>query len=600
MQYNGVMIRRPKRLTWRKLKIAIGAGLVLASLTIVWLTGLASLRITLAEAETRAAANLAVQTAVLERLLDKFRLLSPLLARGPEIARLVHEERTDAEPGIAAIAAGMSGAEEIWLMDASGRVIVSSQDSVPANAIGGSQMIPNAFMQARQGQLGRELIPGTPGTPSNYVFASPLRRGDSFLGVLAVRVNLDDVEQAWALSKDPILALDGRNRVVVSNVPALRGMTADNLDPSWNVADLSLAGRMQLLLPAAGATRPYMQLTASLPVLEWKVRTLVDIEDARQQSGWAMLVALLVCVIAAGGIWFLIARREDFVREERRNRAAALRLERRVQSRTAELRRANTHLEREVGERQQAEANLRQTQAELVQAAKLATLGRMSAALSHEYNQPLAAIRSDAEIAEMLIDRGRAQEAKGNLTRIGGMVQRMGEIAKTLKGFTRKSGTDIKPVSLRQVIDEAMLLLQPQIKQSGFALSMELPQEDIIVKGGRIRLEQVVINLLSNALDAVQSRPAPFISLSLARDGKEAVLEVADNGPGIDEEVLPQIFDPFFTTKDVGAGLGLGLSIAYKIVHDFSGSLRASNRAGGGAVFTMRLPVADENILAAE
>nr|WP_319384937.1 ATP-binding protein [uncultured Roseibium sp.] len=594
------MMRRPKRLAWRKLKFGIGAGLVLATLLIVWLTGLASLRITLAETETRAEANLAVQTAVLERLLDKFRLLSPLLARGPDIAGLIHDQKANAEPGIAAIAAGMSGAEEIWLMDASGKVIVSSQESVPANAIGGARTIPHAFTQASQGQLGRELIPGTPETPSNYVFASPLRRGDTFLGVLAVRVSLDDVEQAWALSKDPILALDGRNRVVVSNVPELRGRTRDELDPSWNVADLSLAGRMRLLLPDAGARNSHMQLTSNLPVLEWEVRTLVDIEDARRQSGWAMLVALLVCVIAAGGIWFLIARRKEFVREERRNRAAALRLERRVQSRTAELRRANTHLEREVRERKQAEASLRQTQAELVQAAKLATLGRMSAALSHEYNQPLAAIRSDAEIAEMLIDRNRAEEAKSNLTRIGGMVTRMGEIAKTLKGFSRRSGTDIKPVSLRQAIDEALLLLQPQVKQSGFGLNLDLPDEDIIVKGGRIRLEQVIINLLSNAFDAVQSRAAPMVSLSLVREDREAVLQVADNGTGIDQETLPQIFDPFFTTKDVGAGLGLGLSIAYKIVHDFSGTLKAENREGGGAVFTMRLPIADKQVLAAE
>ena len=121
------MIRRPKRLTWRKLKFGIGAGLVLATLTIVWLTGLASLRITLAESETRAEANLAVQTAVLERLLDKFRLLSPLLARGPEITRFYYSQNADTEPGIAAIAAGMSGAEEIWLMDATGKVVVSSQ-----------------------------------------------------------------------------------------------------------------------------------------------------------------------------------------------------------------------------------------------------------------------------------------------------------------------------------------------------------------------------------------------------------------------------------------------------------------------------------------
>ncbi|WP_428643120.1 sensor histidine kinase [Roseibium sp.] len=593
-------MRRSKRLTWRTLKLGIRAAMVVVTLVVMWLTGLASLRISLDELNTRAEANLAVQTAVLERHLDKFRLLSPLLARGPNIGRILDPFGSPSDPSVAAIAAGMSGAEEVWLMDPAGDVVLSSLEGIRSGAAGGAQRIPRAFEQARQGQLGRQLIPGTPDRVSNYVFASPLRENAMFMGVLAVRVSLDDVEQAWALSKDPILALDGYGRVVVTNVPAWRGKFASELDLGVDIAELSFPGRPELLVPAAGNPGYHMQLSGDLPVLGWTVKTLVDIEDARQRAGWAMLVALLVCVIAAGGIWFLIARREEFLRQERRTRAAALRLERRVQSRTADLRKANSRLEREVKEREQAEANLRLTQAELVQAAKLATLGRMSAALSHEYNQPLAAIRSDAEIAGMLIERGRAAEAQANLTRIGGMVTRMAEIAKTLKGFTRKSGTDIKPVSLRQVVDEAMLLLQPQIKQSEISLALDIPDADLIVKGGRIRLEQVVINLLSNALDAVSGNSQPEVRLAMRKDGEEAVLVVSDNGPGIDAEAMPQIFDPFFTTKDVGAGLGLGLSIAYKIVHDFSGSLKAANREDGGAEFTMRLPLVDERALAAE
>jgi len=594
------MTRNPKRRIWRRLKIGMAAAAVLSTLALMWLTGHASLRITLAELQTGARANLAVQTAVLERLLDKFRLLSPLLARGPDISALLMRSGLSQDPGIAAIAAGMSGAEEVWLMDADGEVIVSSQDGVPSGSIGGRDAIRQAFDQALQGQLGRQLLPGTVERPSNYVFASPLRRGNSIEGVLAVRVSLEDVEQAWALSKDPIVAFDGNGRIVVTNVPAWRGMHLSALDVGHDVADLSLVERLELLLPFTAAPNYHMQLTEDLTVLGWRVRTLVDVEEARQGSGWAMLVALLVCVIAAGGIAIMIVRREEFVRQARRDKAAALRLERRVQSRTADLRKANVQLEQEVREREQAEADLRLAQAELVQAAKLATLGRMSAALSHEYNQPLAAIRTDAEVAGMLIERGRADEAQANLTRIGGMVTRMAEIAKTLKGFTRRSGTDIKPVSLRQVIDEATLLLQPQIKQKKVHLELDLPDADIIVKGGRIRLEQVVINLLSNAVDAVSGNALPVVRLALGREDSEAVLTVSDNGPGIDAEVLPQIFDPFFTTKDVGAGLGLGLSIAYKIVHDFSGSLKAANLLGGGAVFTMRLPVAGEDVLAAE
>jgi two-component system C4-dicarboxylate transport sensor histidine kinase DctB len=598
--YTGTMKRGPRRRTWRRLKIGIAASLVLATGLVLLLTGLASLRLTLAELETGARANLAVQTAVLERLLDKFRLLSPLLARERDTGELLSGRPVYRDPGITAIAAAMSGAEEVWLMDVDGNVVVSSRDGVPAGSFGGADRIRQAFDQALQGQLGRQLIPGTPERVSNYVFASPLRQGERIGGVLAVRVSLADVEQAWALSKDTIFALDTDGRVVVTNVPEWRGKLAADLEAGEDIAAMSLLERLKLLLPATPASAYHLQLQEDVAVLGWRVRSHVAIEEARQRSGWAMLVVLLVCVIAAGGIAILIARRAEFVRQERRSRAEALRLERRVQSRTADLRRANVRLEREVREREQAEASLRQTQAELVQAAKLATLGRMSAALSHEYNQPLAAIRSDAEIAGMLIERGRAGEAKANLTRIEGMVARMAEIAKTLKGFTRKSGTDIKPVSLRQVLDEATLLLQPQIKQTGVHLEIVLSDRDIIVRGGRIRLEQVVINLLANALDAVAGSPDPKVRLHLHREGRTAVLTVSDNGPGIDPDALPQIFDPFFTTKDVGAGLGLGLSIAYKIVHDFSGSLKAANRDRGGAVFTMRLPVADDSALAAE
>jgi len=600
LNYTGAMTRRAQRRTWRHLKLGIGAAMVVASAAILWLTGLASLRLSMAEVQTRAEANLAVQAAVLERLLDKFRLMSPLLARGPETGRLVSGRDIVLDRTITAVAAGMSGAEEVWLMDTLGRVIVTSRHGAPFGAIGGAAAIPEAFEQAKQGQLGRELVPGSPQSVANYVFASPLRDGDRLIGILAVRVSLEDVEQAWALSKDPILAVDGDGRVVVTNVPGWRGKLASDIDFGRNIAGLSGLARLSLLLPAAGHGNNYMQMATSLPVLGWDVRTMVSIDEARQQSGWAMVAALLGCVIAAGGLWIVLLRREEFSRQIRRDKTAALRLERRVRSRTAELREANRLLEEEVREREQAETNLRLAQAELVQAAKLATLGRMSAALSHEYNQPLAAIRSDAEIAEMLIERGRAEEAKGNLTRIGGMVARMAEIAKTLKGFTRKSGTDIRPVSLRQVIDETLLLLKPQIKQTGVTVTAELPQTDIIVKGGQIRLEQVIINLLSNALDAVAGSGAPEVRLLLRREGEEAVLKVQDNGPGIDADVMPQVFDPFFTTKDVGAGLGLGLSIAYKIVHDFSGSLKAANRPEGGAEFTMRLPVADERMLAAE
>lgn len=590
-----------RRLT-RRIKLLAASFILAVSVGVVWLTGLISLDFFLGEVERRAEATLAVQAAVLEKLLDKFRLMAPLMARGPDAAEIVINRDAERGKQVAAIAAGMAGAEEVWFLDRNGDVIVSSTNNDLIATGSGRAAIRVVFRQAIQGQLGRQLLPGTQTRPASYVFASAVREHDAVAGVIAVRVGLSDVEQAWALSKDPIVALDPSGSVVVTNVPAWRGRPFSELMEEANVVvshgDGELTEVMKLTDRARG--KSHLQLATRLPALDWSVVILADTTEARRQSARAMVIALLLCIIASGAVWAMLARREEMARQHRRDKAASLRLERRVRSRTADLREANAQLEQEVRDRLQAEADLRLAQAELVQAAKLATLGKMSAALSHEYNQPLAAIRSDAEIAEMLIARGSPEKALGNLSRIGSMVARMAEIARTLKGFSRRSGTDIRPVSLRQAIDEALLLVMPQIKRSGVTLKTSLPKEEIVVAGGRIRLEQVIVNLMTNALDAVRDLPAPRVELRLEQLGDQVILTVTDNGKGIDAETLPHIFEPFFTTKETGAGLGLGLSIAYKIVHDFSGTLTARNTDEGGAEFTIRLPVAGEKTIAAE
>lgn len=590
-----------RRLT-RRIKLLAASFILAASVGVVWLTGVISLGFFLGEVERRAEATLAVQAAVLEKLLDKFRLMAPLMARGPDAAEIVRNHDVERGRQVAAIAASMAGAEEVWFLDLNGDVIVSSTSNDLTATGGGRAAIRVVFRQAIQGQLGRQLLPGTQSRPASYVFASAVREHDAVAGVIAVRVGLSDVEQAWALSKDPIVALDPSGSVVVTNEPAWRGRPFSELTEEANAVvlrgDREPTGVMKLTDRARG--KSHLQLATRLPALDWSVVILADTTEARRQSARAMVIAFLLCIIAGGAVWAMLARREEMARRHRRDKAASLRLERRVRSRTADLREANAQLEQEVRDRLQAEADLRLAQAELVQAAKLATLGKMSAALSHEYNQPLAAIRSDAEIAEMLIARGSPDKALGNLSRIGSMVARMAEIARTLKGFSRRSGTDIRPVSLRQAIDEALLLVMPQIKRSGVSLKTSLPKEEIVVAGGRIRLEQVIVNLMTNAVDAVRGRPDPQIELRLEQSGDQVILTVTDNGKGIDVETLPHIFDPFFTTKETGAGLGLGLSIAYKIVHDFSGTLTARNTDAGGAEFTIRLPVAGEKTLAAE
>jgi two-component system C4-dicarboxylate transport sensor histidine kinase DctB len=232
----------------------------------------------------------------------------------------------------------------------------------------------------------------------------------------------------------------------------------------------------------------------------------------------------------------------------------------------------------------------------LAQSSKLAALGEMSAAVSHELNQPLAAMKTYLAGARLLIRRNRPEEALSSFQRIDDLIERMGAITKQLKSYARKGGDDFVPVVLNEALASA-LSMEPQLKQRHVRISRIVPDEDVQVMGDRVRIEQVIINLLRNALDATESVSDPEIEILLAA-GETATLTVRDNGPGI--ENLDDLFEPFFTTKQPGDGVGLGLAISSGIVSDLGGRLSARNGQDGGAVFEVQLPILSDDIEAAE
>jgi len=264
-------------------------------------------------------------------------------------------------------------------------------------------------------------------------------------------------------------------------------------------------------------------------------------------------------------------------------------LEARVKARTRDLTQSNERLSREIEERRRAEQTLRQTQDELVQAAKLAGLGQMSAGIGHELNQPLAAIRSYADNARDLLDRHRAGDARWNLEQVSELTARMAEIITQLKSFARKSSGQAVPVSVAAVLDGAIKLLGSRGRQGGADLRISLPEEDLLVWADSVRLQQVFVNLLTNAIQAMEQSAPRILVVSATAAREHVTITFKDSGPGIPDENLSEIFDPFFTTKEAGQGLGLGLSISYHIIEQLGGVLRASNGAVGGAVFTLVL-----------
>jgi two-component system C4-dicarboxylate transport sensor histidine kinase DctB len=261
------------------------------------------------------------------------------------------------------------------------------------------------------------------------------------------------------------------------------------------------------------------------------------------------------------------------------------------------LRLLNARLSREISERQRVEKTLEVAELTLAQSSKLAALGEMSAAVSHELNQPLAAMKTYLAGARLLLMRKRGEEALSSFQRIDDLIERMVAITRQLKSYARKGTEALEPVDLRQCLSAALTMMEPQLKVSVVKITRALPRQPVMVMADRLRLEQVIINLLRNALDATKDVVKPQIDLILV-SGTQGVITVRDNGPGIKD--FNSIFEPFYTTKKPGEGVGLGLAISSKIMADLGGRLTAQNAPWGGAEFEMQLPVIGAALDAAE
>jgi two-component system C4-dicarboxylate transport sensor histidine kinase DctB len=246
-------------------------------------------------------------------------------------------------------------------------------------------------------------------------------------------------------------------------------------------------------------------------------------------------------------------------------------------------------LKAEVAERRHAEAELKSTLQELVQAGKMAALGQMATSITHELNQPLAALRTLSDNALVYMQRGESDQAQGNLRVIGELTERMGKITSQLKRFARKSPSYLEPVAVAPAISNALFLLDARIRGGAVRLQREEGAGQVWVIAESNRLEQVLINLLSNALDAMAACADPVLTVAVTLEDDAVSIRVRDNGPGLTPQARQHLFEPFFTTKDQGAGLGLGLTISFSIVGEFGGTLSALDVPGGGAEFVIRL-----------
>jgi len=500
------------------------------------------------------------------------------------------------------------GATDTYLLDLDGTTIAANNWRNEQTFIGKNFAFRPYFQQAVRGQQGRYFALGTTSGLRGYYFSSPVINADKIIGVVVVKMDLSQVEKEWTGKQSHFMVTDDDNIIFISNTQSwllhsltpLSNTKLQQIARSRRYGDkvipaLQFSGQLQdnpallQLTTSKPFATNYLATSKSMPAAGWTVRVFAPLTTIFIDVAIAMVLLSLV-------FWLLNLRLKLSMHKQQRAKDKEIlriktkhKLEQEVKRRTADL-------NNEIIERQKMEQTLRDTQKELIQTAKLAVLGQLSASISHELNNPLAAIRSYADNALVFLQREQQQSTQDNIQRIIHLTERMAKISSQLKFFARKSSGELHRVSLLNVINMAVELVKPQLKNSQVSITVDDANIDVQVNVDQVQLEQVLVNLLSNAMQAVEGSSEKHIHISLCRDQEQVIVQVDDSGSGISTENLSQLFDPFFTTKETG--LGLGLSISHKIMRNMQGNITAENRPDSGARFSLSLPIATVTELA--
>ncbi|WP_211315708.1 sensor histidine kinase [Zavarzinia compransoris] len=542
-----------------------------------------------AAADAQIAARLKV--AVLRAEIEKHRSLPVVLAEDPDVAAAL------GAPGNDRLIEAMNRKLEslsrdtrvgvIYLVDRTGLTVAASNWRDDTSFVGQNYAFRPYFKSAIAEGAAEHFALGTRSNRPGLYLARKVGNG---LGAVVIKVEFEALEAEWAEDRDPVMVTDGKGVVLLTDRADWRFQTLAPLD-----ADTIAAVRASLqfgaapLAPLAFERLPDGQLRIGgsrhidavlpVPTTGWSLHLLRGLQPGlRQAESGAALTAGLAAALLLAAAAVLLRRRHRAAEHRAEDAARRQQLEAEVAARTGDLTAANGRLSAEIAERQQL-------QDELAQANRLAILGQIAASVAHEINQPVAAIRTYADNAAVFLDRAEREAVAANLGQIARLTDRVGAITGQLRNFARRGPRASSAVDLAAVLDGALLLLGPRLRRQGAVVQRALPPGLPRVQGDPVRLEQVLVNLLQNALDAAGEGAAIEIAGSAA--GDEVVVTVADNGPGIPPEVMTRLFTPFVTTK--AAGLGLGLVISGDIVKDLGGTLHALNRPAGGAEFTLRL-----------
>ena len=534
----------------------------------------------------RSEVRLALYVTNLMNELQRNSVVPQLLSRDPELIKALEDKNYSQSTARLLSFVDEIGAASLTMLDRDGRAVAATD----RNEIGVDHRNTPYFVDALRSNRTVYTTHLNDEGAYSYVYSRQIEVGGQLLGVIMVEVDGQRLETGWAGVSDAVLVMDSEGTIIMATEPRWRGLVEeDALTRQSAPSAIERAIRATqgwAALPADAYLRGEAVLRREMrvPHQGWRMVSFTTYASVRERVNGILALEVMGFAILLAFVFWSSSRRT----------ASRLVF---FQRESAELRALNRRLQREIAEREKVEKTLEVAEQTIAQSSKLAALGEMSAAVSHELNQPLAAMKTYLAGARLLLQRERPEEALSSFQRIDDLLERMGAITRQLKSYARKGAEAFEPVDTRAAVSTALALMEPQLKIRAVNIIRTLPNEPVMILGDRLRLEQVIINLLRNALDATKSAANPTIEILLAA-GDIVSIQIRDNGEGITNH--DELFEPFYTTKQPGDGVGLGLAISSGIVNDLGGRLTARNAVDGGAIFEVQLPTLRQDVAAAE
>ena len=580
-------VNRAERVKIRRWLNRLAFGLFVAiAIAVVYVTNVFLTERFTESTRNRAEVRMTLYVGNLISELQRNSIVPQLLARDPELLRALSAAEYSLSTQRLLSFVDEIGAASLMLLDKDGRTVAATD----RNRLGENHRNAPYYINALRSNATIFTTVRTESGGFSFVYSRKMDDPSGTLGVMTVAVDLQKLERSWASISDAVFVADSEGTIILSTEPRWRGLVEEQAlarqSPASAIDRAFEATRDWTVVPIDAYLRgeAVLRRETRVPFQGWKMVSFTTYDSVREKVNGVLALEIMGFAILLALAFWVSSRKSA-------NRVVFFQRE------SAELRALNLRLQREIAEREKVEKTLEVAEQSLAQSSKLAALGEMSAAVSHELNQPLAAMKTYLAGARLLLQRKRADEALSSFGRIDDLIDRMGAITKQLKSYARKGKDAFEEVDVRDAVSTALSMMEPQLKTRKVAITRTLPSDPALIFGDRLRLEQVIINLLRNALDATKGVDDPSVEVTLTVTDAVRLI-VRDNGAGIED--LDALFEPFYTTKQPGDGVGLGLAISSGIVTDLGGRLTARNGAKGGAVFEMTLPVLASDVEAAE